>query len=88
MEGIQRNNMPETDYWTKQILAPASGQFISMIVMWRNKYDPKETGKHFFSVFKGHPSENDFIKMYNSQLTFFSNDLPDMYKMAEGVIVK
>ncbi|GAB1416792.1 glycosyl hydrolase [Paludibacter sp.] len=88
VEGIQRNNMPETDYWTKQILAPASGQFISMIVMWRNKYDPKETGKHFFSVFKGHPSENDFIKMYNSQLTFFSNDLPDMYKMAEGVIVK
>ncbi|MDR1707290.1 MAG: glycoside hydrolase family 26 protein [Prevotella sp.] len=87
VEGIQRDGVPEKNYWTQQILTPATGQFISLIVMWRNAYDPSEAGKHFYSVYKGHASEKNFVKMYESPISFFSNDLPDMYKMAEGLTV-
>jgi len=87
VEGIQRDGTPEKNYWTQQILNPAAGQFISMVVMWRNQYDPAESGKHFYSVFSGDVSAPDFVKMYENPSTFFSNDLPDMYKMAEGISV-
>ncbi|MCC8171991.1 MAG: glycoside hydrolase family 26 protein [Parabacteroides sp.] len=87
VEGIQRDDVPEKNYWTRQILAPATGQFISLIVMWRNAYDPGESGKHFFSVYKGHASEKSFIKMYESSASFFSKDLPEMYQMAEALTV-
>lgn len=88
VEGIQRDGVPEKNYWTQQILTPAAGQFISLIVMWRNKYDPSESENHFYSVFKGHASEKSFLKMYESPISFFSNDLPGMYQMAEGLTVK
>lgn len=88
VEGIQRDGVPEKNYWTQQILTPATGQFVSMIVMWRNKYDPSESESHFYSVFKGHASEKSFIKMYESPVSLFSADLPDMYTMAEGMNVK
>ncbi|SFL38726.1 glycoside hydrolase family 26 protein [Proteiniphilum acetatigenes] len=88
VEGIQHNGVPEKDYWTQQILTPATGQFISLIVMWRNEYDPSGNGNHFYSVFKGHPSESSFLEMYNSPLSFFSGDLPDMYRMPEGVTIE
>ncbi len=77
------------DYWTKQILIPATGRNLSMIVTWRNKFvGANENDKHYFSVYKGHPSEADFKKFYKSEITFFSADLPDMYTMAEGVTVQ
>lgn len=88
VEGIQRDGVPEKNYWTQQILTPATGQFVSMIVMWRNKYDPSESESHFYSVFKGHRSEKSFIKMYESSISLFSAELPDMYTMAEGMSVK
>jgi len=87
VEGIQRDGVPEKNYWTQQILTPATGQFISLIVMWRNEYNPSESGKHFYSVFKGHASEKSFVKMYESPVSFFSGDLPNMYQMAEGLTV-
>lgn len=87
VEGIQNNGKPETNYWTKQILSPATGQAISLIVLWRNKYDPAETGHHFYSVYPGHASTSDFLKMYESPISFFSKDLPDMYTMTEGITV-
>ncbi|NLY23380.1 MAG: beta-mannosidase [Bacteroidales bacterium] len=88
VEGIQRDGVPEKNYWTQQILTPVTGQSVSMIVMWRNKYDPSESGNHFFSVFKGHASEASFLQLYNSPLSYFSDDLPDMYRMPEGITVK
>lgn len=78
----------DADYWTKQILTPATGRSLCMIVTWRNKFvGANENDKHYFSVFKGHPSENDFIKFYKSNLTFFSSDLPDMYTITENTEV-
>lgn len=76
-----------TDYWTTNIHAPLTGRRVSMVVMWRNKYDPLGREKHYFSVFPGHPSERDFKKMYNQDNSYFCSDLPDMYSPAENVTV-
>ncbi len=76
------------DYWTVNIHAPLTGRRVSMVVTWRNKYvGSNESDKHYFSVYKGHPSEKDFVKMYNEPNSFFCNDLPDMYTMAENISV-
>lgn len=78
-----------TDYWTVNIHAPLTGRRVSMVVTWRNKYvASNESDKHYYSVYKGHPSEADFVKMYNKDNTFFCEDLPDMYTMAAGITVK
>ena len=76
------------DYWTTNIAAPMSGRKMSMLVTWSNKYDPMEQGDVYYSVYPGHPSKDSFIEMYNRSDTFFCNDLPDMYKMAENVNVE
>ena len=77
------------DYWTNHILASAKNQRVSLIVMWRNKYvGSNEWDRHFYSVYPGHESEEDFRKMYNDPTTFFSNDLPDMYTMPRYYEVK
>ena len=77
------------DYWTGHILQSALNQRVSMIVMWRNKYvGNNESDRHFYSVYPGHPSEDDFRTMYASDATFFSKDLPDMYSMPKGYEVK
>jgi mannan endo-1,4-beta-mannosidase len=89
IEGIVNGDgSPCTDYWTKQILTPAIGYSLSMIVMWRNKYDPVGEGSHFYSVFPGQASVADFITMYKSSVSLFCKDLPDMYKPADNVTVK
>lgn len=77
------------DYWSRQVLEPVKGRGVSMVCMWRNKYvGSNDSDTHYFSVFPGHPSEQDFIKFYNDPETFFSSDLPDMYKMPEKTLVK
>ncbi len=76
-------------YWTVNIHAPLTGRRVSFVVTWRNKYvGTNESDKHYFSVYKGHPSEKDFIKMYNEPNSFFCNDLPDMYTIAPNIDVK
>ncbi len=77
------------DYWTRCLLTPLTGQRVSMVVMWRNKYvGPNESDKHFYSVYPGHPSEENFRIMYSRSRSLFSADLPPMYRMAEGVTVE
>lgn len=77
-----------TDYWTRYILGPAKGKRLSMVVMWRNKYVSSESDTHYFSVYPGHPSEDDFRTFYKDESTLFSKDLPDMYSMPENYEVK
>lgn len=89
IEGIRTSAGAEyVDYWTKEILTPLIGRDVSMVVMWRNKYDPAHTGHHYFGPWAGHSSAPDFLKFYASSFTLFSGDLPDMYRMAEGVVVE
>jgi mannan endo-1,4-beta-mannosidase len=87
VEGIRKNGIEIHDYWTEQILSPFTGRKISMVVMWRNKYDPTHTGNHYYGPWSGHASAPDFLEFHKSPITLFSKDLPDMYKMADGVTV-
>ncbi|MBO4465828.1 MAG: beta-mannosidase [Bacteroidales bacterium] len=85
--GVQ--GFTKKDYWTQNIHAPMTGRKVSLLATWRNKYvGIDENDDHYFSVYPGHPSEADFVKMYNADNTFFCHDLPDMYTMAEGITVK
>lgn len=76
------------DYWTVNIAAPMAGRKMSLLVTWRNKYDPLGSGNHYFSIFPGHVSEENFKTMYERSDTYFCNDLPDMYVAAKNVTVK
>lgn len=79
----------DAKYWTQQVLVPAEGRKISMIVTWRNKFvDGNESDKHYFSVFPGHPSEADFVRFYNNPQTLFCKDLPSMYTMPADMTVR
>ena len=86
-DGVE--SFTRADYWTYSILEPAQDKRISMVVMWRNKYvGNNESDKHYFSVYPGHPSEDNFRKMYSDKRTFFSNDLSDMYSLPENIRIK
>ncbi len=88
IEGVRDNNGQEyAKYWTQEILTPIIGKDISMVVMWRNKYDPQHEGIHYYGPWAGHASAADFVDFYESSFTIFSQDLPDMYSMATGVTV-
>ncbi|MCI1778327.1 MAG: glycoside hydrolase family 26 protein [Bacteroidales bacterium] len=77
-----------SDYWTRYILAPLTGRKISMIITWRNAYDPLQHGDEYFSVYKGHISQADFVKYYNSDISYFCNDLPNMYAPISEIAVE
>ena len=84
-----KESFTEADFWTRHVLAPVGARRISMVTMWRNKYvGNNEEDKHFFSVYPGHPSEDDFRKMYDDPRSLFSRDLPDMYRLPEGYEIK
>ena len=65
-----------------------AGRKLSLLVTWRNKYDPAESGSHYFSVYPGHVSQESFLTMYDRNDTFFCNDLPEMYNPVEGITVR
>lgn len=86
-DGVE--SFTRADYWTYSVLDPAKDKRISMVVMWRNKYvGQNESDKHYYSVYPGHPSEDNFRKMYQSERTFFSKNLPDMYSLPENIRIK
>ena len=76
------------DYWIENIAAPMAGRKMSLLVTWRNKYDPMEQGSHYFSVFPGHVSVESFKTLYSRSDTFFCKDLPRMYVPAANVTVQ
>jgi mannan endo-1,4-beta-mannosidase len=89
--GVQGLKKPDgslyDDYWTKGILTPIIGEKISMVVVWRNKYDPGHQGDEFYAPFKGQSSSSDFESFYKSPITIFGDNIPNMYKMADGIQV-
>lgn len=88
LEGIQTDGKPYSDYWTREILAPISGKKLSLVVAWRNAYDPNGEKSHFYGPFAGHASAANFVEFYKNPATLFSKDLPDMYSMAKGITIK
>ena len=84
-----KESFTEVDFWTRQVLNPLKDRRISMVTMWRNKYvGSNESDKHYFSVYPGHPSEDNFRTMYQDSRSFFSKDLPDMYSLPAGYEIK
>lgn len=78
-----------TDFWTRQVLEPVSKYDVAMVVMWRNKYvGTNVSDTHYYSVFPGHPSEENFRTMYDSPRSLFSKDLPDMYTIPNNIVIK
>lgn len=88
IEGIVKNGSPYDTYWTNEISIPLTGKKVSMVVMWRNKYDPTHSGTHFYAPFEGHSSVTNFKLLYASSNMIFSKKLPDMYTMAANTTVK
>lgn len=86
LETIMKNGAPYDTYWTNEISIPLIGKNVSMVVMWRNKFEPG--GTHYYAPFKGHSSSANFKLLFDSPHILFSKDLPDMHKMAENVIVE
>ena len=76
------------DYWITNIAAPMAGRKMSLLVTWRNKYDPLGQGSHYFSVFPGHVSEESFRSMYDRSDTYFCGDLPPMYVPVQNITVR
>ena len=84
-----KESFTENDFWSRHVLGPVGDRRISMVTMWRNKYvGNNESDKHYYSVYPGHPSEDDFRKMYNDARSLFSRDLPDMYALPQGYEIK
>ncbi len=83
VKGFRNDN-----YWIENIAAPMAGRKMSMLVTWSNKYDPLELDNVYYSVYPGHPSEESFREMYARPDTYFCQDIPDMYKMAENITVE
>jgi len=88
IEGIVKNGAPYDTYWTNEISIPLTGKKVSMVVMWRNKYDPSHEGSHFYAPFEGHSSAANFKQLYASPNMIFSKKLPNMYIMAANTTVK
>lgn len=79
----------QKEYWSDYLAAPLKDRRISFVSMWRNKYvGGNESDKHYFSVYPGHPSEDDFRKVYALPESLFSKDLPDMYTLPKGYEIK
>lgn len=89
VEGIRDGSGKSlNNYWTDQIGTPIENKGISMVIAWRNAYDPQNNGHHYFSAFAGEATADNFVQFYKSPHTMFSKDLPNMYQMAEGITVK
>jgi len=84
-----QESFTDSKFWSRHVLAPLDGKRVSMVTMWRNKYvGNNESDKHYYSVYPGHPSEDDFRDMYNDERSLFSRDLPDMYTLPAGYEIK
>ena len=84
-----KESFTEADFWSQFLVGPLGAKRISLVTMWRNKYvGNNESDKHYYSVYPGHPSEDDFRKMYADPRSLFSRDLPDMYTLPEGYEIK
>ncbi|MEH0152911.1 glycosyl hydrolase [Limibacter armeniacum] len=88
IEGVRKGGAEYSNYWTQEIMSALYGKEVSLVVMWRNKYDPSHDGYHYYGPWIGHSSASDFVTFYESDYMIFSADLPDMYAPVEGITVQ
>ncbi len=70
------------NFWTEFVLKPIKNdpvaRKISYMLFWANY-----SGGAFFSIYPGHESEPDFLKLYEDSFTLFRDDLPNLYAVPE-----
>lgn len=70
------NQIPYAAWFTESIAPVLKNHQLAYILFWRNagfKYKEKQT--EFYVPYKGHSSEDDFIKFYNLPETIFQKDI-------------
>ncbi|HVG42860.1 MAG TPA: glycosyl hydrolase [Chitinophagaceae bacterium] len=69
------SNLAKTDWFTSVLLNVLTYQKLELAyaLVWAN------TKTNFYTPYKGHPSEADFIKFKNNSYLVFSDKLPNMY---------
>lgn len=72
--GLQ--NLPQSDWYTGSLLKALQTQKVKLayILVWAN------TTGSFWTPYKGHPAEQDFIKFKNDPYILFGDKMPNVYK--------
>lgn len=70
--------IPQPDWWTSRMLAAFEEddltRGIAWVLVWRN-----DSETHHYAPYPGHPSADDFVRFYESDLILFGDELPDLY---------
>jgi mannan endo-1,4-beta-mannosidase len=78
--------IPDPTWWTGTLLAALDAdpvaRRIAYLLVWRNAHRDAEHQDHFFAPYRGHASAADFVRFHDAPLTWFENDLPDVYREA------
>ncbi|MES1198296.1 MAG: glycosyl hydrolase [Chitinophagaceae bacterium] len=68
-------NLSDSSWWTGIFLKVLGGHKISYALGWRNAGKKAEGQFEFYVPYKGHLTENDFMKFYKSGKTLFQKDV-------------
>lgn len=73
--GLQ--NLTQTDWYTGKLLKILQAQKVELayVLAWANTKDA------FWTPYKGHAAEADFINFFKSPYLIFGDKIPDMYKL-------
>ena len=67
--------IPYATWWTDVLQKIIGTHRISYVLVWRNHgYNEWSKKMHYYAPYKGHLSENDFIRFYNDERTLFEKD--------------
>ena len=73
--GLQ--NLTQTDWYSQMLQKVLQNQKLELayVLVWANTKDA------YWTPYKGHPSEGDFVKFKNEPYIMFGSEMPDMYKL-------
>jgi mannan endo-1,4-beta-mannosidase len=78
-----QSNIPDSVWFTNKLLGALLGYpdkpVLSYVAVWRNSV------KGFYTPYKGHPAEKDFIKMKGNPYLLFEDRLPKLYRKSKAV---
>jgi len=68
--------IPYATWWTDVLQKTIGNHAVSYVLIWRNHgYNEYMKKMHYYAPYKGHLSEKDFIKFYESANTLFEKDV-------------
>ena len=68
--------IPYANWWTETLLKAIGDNKISYVLLWRNHgYHESMKRMHYYVPYKGQISEQDFIRFYELDNTFFEKDI-------------